>query len=87
LAAACGEAHWHPLAWGALAPPVDTARQGIRLQIHYHNRKTVHAKIREESGADLLTAWISCWREWMIISLIARTTPATYHLLSSRRLK
>src|SRR3569623_2049430 len=57
------------------------------MQIHYHNRRPVSPAIEEDLGA---TYWES--RDQMLarmdfISVNCPHTPATYHLLSARRLK
>jgi glyoxylate reductase len=57
------------------------------LQIHYHNRRRVAAQIEEELGA---TYWESLDQMLVrtdIVSINCPHTPATYHLLSARRLK
>jgi len=69
------------------------ARAALRasgLQIHYHNRRRLPAKIEEELARGpigraldqmLAAAWTSSSDQ------LSRTTPATFHLLSARRLK
>ena len=57
------------------------------MQIHYHNRRRVAPTIEEELSA---TYWESLDQMLMrmdIISINCPHTPATYHLLSARRLK
>jgi glyoxylate reductase len=57
------------------------------LQIHYHNRRPAAARIEQELDA---TYWDSLDRMMSrmdIISVHCPHTPATYHLLSGRRLK
>jgi glyoxylate reductase len=57
------------------------------LKIHYHNRRRVAPRIEEELNA---TYWESLDQMLMrmdIISVNCPHTPATYHLLSARRLK
>jgi glyoxylate reductase len=57
---------------GRIGTALARRAKAFGLQIHYHNRKPVQAKIEEELEA---TYW-NCPH-----------TPATYHLLSARRLK
>ena len=57
------------------------------LQIHYHNRRRLHEDI--ESGLDA-TYWESLDQmlaHMDIVSVNCPHTPATFHLLSARRLK
>ncbi len=57
------------------------------LQIHYHNRRPAAARIEEELQA---TYWDSLDRmlsRMDIVSIHCPHTPATFHLLSARRLK
>ena len=64
-----------------------TRAKAFGLQIHYHNRKRLPAAIEEPLEA---TYWDSLDQMLMrmdIISVNCPHTPATYHLLSARRLK
>jgi glyoxylate reductase len=61
--------------------------QAFGLKIHYHNRRRVAPRIEAELNA---TYWESLDQMLMrmdIISVNCPHTPATYHLLSARRLK
>ncbi len=57
------------------------------LQIHYHNRKPVAPQIEEELGATYWESLDQMLSRMDIISVNCPHTPATYHLLSARRLK
>src|SRR5439155_506408 len=57
------------------------------LQIHYHNRRPVAPKIAEELGATYWESLDQMLARMDIISVNCPHTPATYHLLSARRLK
>src|SRR5437868_409945 len=57
------------------------------LQIHYHNRKHVAAHIEEELEATYWDSLDQMLARMDIISINCPHTPATYHLLSARRLK
>ena len=57
------------------------------LQIHYHNRRRVPAKIEEELTATYWESLDQMLVRMDIISVNCPHTPATYHLLSARRLK
>jgi len=72
---------------GRIGQAVARRAKAFGLQIHYHNRRRVAPKIEEELGA---TYWESLDQMLMrmdIISVNCPHTPATYHLLSARRLK
>lgn len=75
------------LGMGRIGQAVARRAKAFGLEIHYHNRHTVNAAVEEELGA---TYWESLDRmlaEVDILSINCPHTPATYHLLNSRRLK
>jgi glyoxylate reductase len=57
------------------------------MAIHYHNRRRVAAKIEEALGATYWESLDQMLARMDIISVNCPHTPATYHLLSARRLK
>jgi glyoxylate reductase len=57
------------------------------LQIHYHNRRPVAPRIAEELGATYWESLDQMLARMDIISVNCPHTPATFHLLSARRLK
>ncbi|HVU19224.1 MAG TPA: D-glycerate dehydrogenase [Rhizomicrobium sp.] len=72
---------------GRIGQAVARRAKAFGLQIHYHNRKPVSAAIERELEA---TYWESLDQMLMrmdIVSVNCPHTPATYHLLSARRLK
>jgi glyoxylate reductase len=72
---------------GRIGQAVARRAKAFGLQIHYHNRRRVAPRIEEELNA---TYWESLDQMLMrmdIISVNCPHTPATYHLLSARRLK
>jgi glyoxylate reductase len=72
---------------GRIGQAVARRANAFGLQIHYHNRRRVAPRIEEELHA---TYWESLDQMLMrmdIISINCPHTPATYHLLSARRLK
>jgi glyoxylate reductase len=72
---------------GRIGQAVGRRAKAFGLQIHYHNRHRVAPRIEEELNA---TYWESLDQMLMrmdIISINCPHTPATYHLLSARRLK
>ena len=57
------------------------------LQIHYHNRRRVAASIEQELEATYWDSLDQMIARMDIVSVNCPHTPATYHLLSARRLK
>ena len=72
---------------GRIGQAVARRAKAFGLQIHYHNRRRLPEDIEQELGA---TYWESLDQMLMrmdIVSINCPHTPATYHLLSARRLK
>ena len=65
------------------------ARRGAAfgLSIHYHNRKPVSPRVADELGATYWESLDQMLARMDIVSVNCPHTPATYHLLSARRLK
>ena len=74
-------------AWAGSARRWRAALGAFGLQIHYHNRRRVPAKIEEELHATYWDSLDQMLARMDIISINCPHTPATYHLLSARRLK
>ena len=72
---------------GRIGQAVARRAAAFGLQIHYHNRRRVAAKIEEELGATYWDSLDQMLARMDIISVNCPHTPATYHLLSARRLK
>ncbi|HEX3809835.1 MAG TPA: D-glycerate dehydrogenase [Rhizomicrobium sp.] len=72
---------------GRIGQAVARRARAFGLQIHYHNRKPVHAKIEEELEATYWESLDQMLARMDIVSVNCPHTPATYHLLSARRLK
>jgi len=72
---------------GRIGTAVARRAKAFGLQIHYHNRKPVHAKIEEELEATYWESLDQMLARMDIISVNCPHTPGTYHLLSARRLK
>jgi glyoxylate reductase len=70
--------------WGKRLGIVGMGRIG---QIHYHNRRRVAPQIEEELGATYWESLDQMLVRMDIVSINCPHTPATYHLLSARRLK
>ena len=61
--------------------------RGFGLSIHYHNRKPVHDAIAEELEATYWESLDQMLARMDIVSIHCPATPATFHLISGRRLK
>src|SRR5438094_262994 len=72
---------------GRIGQAVARRARAFGLQIHYHNRRRVPAQIEEELGATYWESLDQMLARMDIISVNCPHTPATYHLLSARRLK
>jgi glyoxylate reductase len=72
---------------GRIGQAVARRARAFGLQIHYHNRRWVPAAIEEEVGATYWESLDQMLARMDIISINCPHTPATYHLLSARRLK
>jgi glyoxylate reductase len=72
---------------GRIGQAVARRARAFGLQIHYHNRRRVPAAIEEELEATYWESLDQMLARMDIISVNCPHTPATYHLLSARRLK
>lgn len=72
---------------GRIGQAVARRAKAFGLQIHYHNRKPVSLRIAEELEATYWESLDQMLARMDIISVHSPHTPATYHLLSARRLK
>jgi glyoxylate reductase len=72
---------------GRIGQAVARRARAFGLQIHYHNRRPVAAQIEEELGATYWDSLDQMLARMDIISVNCPHTPATFHLLSARRLK
>jgi lactate dehydrogenase-like 2-hydroxyacid dehydrogenase len=72
---------------GRIGQAVARRAKAFGLQIHYHNRKPVPGRIAEELEATYWESLDQMLARMDIISVHSPHTPATYHLLSARRLK
>ncbi|HAY49914.1 MULTISPECIES: D-glycerate dehydrogenase [Thalassospira] len=61
--------------------------KGFGLSVHYHNRRRVHPEIEDELDATYWESLDQMLAHVDIVSVNCPHTPATYHLLSARRLK
>ena len=71
---------------GRIGQAVARRARGFRLSIHYHNRKRLHPEIEDELEATYWESLDQMLSRMDIISVNCPHTPATYHLISARRL-
>jgi glyoxylate reductase len=72
---------------GRIGQAVARRARAFGLQIHYHNRRRVPTQIEEELEATYWESLDQMLARMDIISVNCPHTPATYHLLSARRLR
>ena len=72
---------------GRIGQAVARRAKGFGLSVHYHNRRRVHPDIEAELEATYWESLDQMLSRMDIISIHCPHTPATYHLLSARRLK
>jgi len=71
---------------GRIGQAVARRAKAFGLQIHYHNRRKVAAHIEQELEATYWDSLDQMLSRMDIVSINCPHTPATYHLLSARRL-
>jgi glyoxylate reductase len=71
---------------GRIGQAVARRARAFGLQIHYHNRKRVSPAIEQELEATYWESLDQMLSRMDIVSVNCPHTPATYHLLSARRL-
>src|SRR6478672_9563626 len=72
---------------GRIGQAVARRAKAFGLQIHYHNRRRVSEDIEQELEATYWDSLDQMLARMDIVSVNCPHTPATYHLLSARRLK
>lgn len=71
---------------GRIGQAVARRAKGFGLSVHYHNRKRVPAEIEQGLEATFWSSLDQMIAHMDIVSINCPHTPATYHLLNSRRL-
>jgi glyoxylate reductase len=71
---------------GRIGTAVARRARGFGLSVHYHNRHRVHSDVEEELEATYWESLDQMLSRVDIISVNCPHTPATFHLLSARRL-
>jgi glyoxylate reductase len=72
---------------GRIGQAVAKRARGFGLSIHYHNRRRVPESVEQELEATYWESLDQMLARMDVISVNCPHTPATYHLLSARRLK
>ncbi len=72
---------------GRIGQAVVKRASAFGMQVHYHNRKPVPAAVAEGLGATYWDSLDQMLARMDVISVNCPHTPATFHLLSARRLK
>lgn len=71
---------------GRIGQAVARRARAFGLQVHYHNRKRVPVQVEEELNATYWESLDQMLARMDVVSVNCPHTPATYHLLSARRL-
>jgi glyoxylate reductase len=75
------------LGMGRIGTALARRARGFGLSIHYHNRRRVLPEVEQELAASYWDSLDQMLANMDIISVNCPHTPATYHLLSARRLR
>ena len=74
------------ISMGRIGTAVARRAKAFGMDINYHNRRRVHPETEQELGASYWESLDQMLAHMDIISVNCPHTPATYHLLSARRL-
>ncbi len=72
---------------GRIGQALARRARAFGMQVHYHNRRRVHPDIEAELGVTWWESLDQMLSRMDVISINCPHTPATYHLLSRRRLR
>ncbi|MBP2232272.1 glyoxylate reductase [Azospirillum agricola] len=75
------------LGMGRIGQALARRARAFGMSIHYHNRRRVHPELEQELEATYWSSLDQMLARMDVVSINCPHTPATYHLLSERRLK
>jgi glyoxylate reductase len=75
------------LGMGRIGQAVARRARGFNMSIHYHNRRRLHPEVEAELEATYHESLDQMLARMDFVTVHCPHTPATYHLLSARRLK
>lgn len=75
------------LGMGRIGQAVARRAQAFGMQVHYHNRKRLHAQTEQALGATYWESLDQMVARMDVISINCPHTPSTFHLMNARRLK
>lgn len=75
------------LGMGRIGQAVAARAAAFGMQVHYHNRRPVHAEIETRLGATYWDSLDQMIARMDVISVNCPHTPSTFHLMNARRLK
>jgi lactate dehydrogenase-like 2-hydroxyacid dehydrogenase len=75
------------LGMGRIGQAVARRAQAFGMQVHYHNRKRLHAEIEQRLEATYWESLDQMVARMDVISVNCPHTPSTFHLMNARRLK
>jgi glyoxylate reductase len=75
------------LGMGRIGQAVARRAAAFGMQVHYHNRRRVHADIEAALGATYWESLDQMLARMDVISVNCPHTPSTFHLINARRLK
>ncbi|MEE2945812.1 MAG: D-glycerate dehydrogenase [Pseudomonadota bacterium] len=75
------------LGMGRIGQAVARRAKAFGMEVHYHNRRRLHAGIEERFEATYWESLDQMLARMDVVSINCPHTPATYHLVNARRLK
>jgi glyoxylate reductase len=75
------------LGMGRIGQAVAARAQAFGMQVHYHNRRRLHAEIEARYDATYWESLDQMVARMDVVSVNCPHTPSTFHLMNARRLK